>query len=147
MEVRSGETENVLAVRYYLLEVQGKDVIDRQSPAQERGPSRPQLEGWKSHVQSHRRSHGGEFLTREQSLWERTNTLQTKSRSVVSQREQDDVNGEKETQESMRSKEEIASGTREWAAAQVFQEGEKVHSTLDDEKRDCVDEQGLACRN
>ena len=68
MEVRSGEMVNVLAVRYYLLEVQGKDVIDRQSPAQERGPSRPQLEGWKSHGQSHCQSPGGELLTREQSL-------------------------------------------------------------------------------
>lgn len=41
---------NVLAMRYDLLEVQGKDVIDRQSPTQERSPSKPQLEGWKSHV-------------------------------------------------------------------------------------------------
>ena len=37
MEVRSGEMVNVWAVRYYLLEVQGKGVIDRQSPTQERG--------------------------------------------------------------------------------------------------------------
>lgn len=50
MEVRSGEMVNVLAMRYDLLEVQGKDVIDRQSPTQERSPSKPQLEGWKSHV-------------------------------------------------------------------------------------------------
>ena len=37
MEVRSGEMVNVWAVRYYLLEVQGKAVIYRQSPTQERG--------------------------------------------------------------------------------------------------------------